>query len=77
MDLISDDVANDMLASCREVVCRGNNFQHCGRPSRFLVVNPADASGLRVCGQHVAVAVKVASRGGDVIVRSDDPGPYA
>jgi hypothetical protein len=76
MNLISEDIANNMLAPCAEPV-RGRGWERCGKPSRFLVVNPADLGVQRVCGQHVGAAVKSASRGGDVVVRPDHPDEYA
>lgn len=76
MDLISEDIPNNRLAPCAEPVRRGWNWERCGKPSKFLVVNPADLNGQRVCGQHVGAAVRAASRGGDVAVRPDHPDSY-
>jgi hypothetical protein len=77
MDLVPEGITNDMRTPCAEPVWHGHIYDRCGKASRFLVVNPADQTGQRVCGQHVGAAIKSASRGGDVIVRADHPDEYA
>lgn len=53
-------------------------FRTCGRPSQFLVVNTADVCvepmpSVRVCGRHLAEAIKDTTRPSapDVVVRPD------